>query len=60
MEIPKAILEVALEKAKAIRGDALRLLQMAMRGVQREELREMWLGMETRKSAQDALQNLRT
>ena len=50
MELPKTILEIAFERAKAIRDVALRLVEMAMRSVQwkeleRMELRKLWLGM---------------
>ena len=57
MELPKTVLEIALEKTKAIRdgtirGGALRLLEMAVRSVQwkeleRLELCKLWLGVET-------------
>ena len=50
MELPKTILEIAFEKAEAIRDVALRLVEMAVRSVQwkeleRMELRKLWLGM---------------
>ena len=52
LEISKALLEIAFEEAKAIRKDALRLVEMAMCSVQWEELERlelhtMWLGMES-------------
>ena len=51
MELPKTILEIAFEKAEAIRDVALRLVEMAVCSVQWKELERMelrsklWLGM---------------
>ena len=45
MEISKAILEIALEEAKAIREDTLRLVEMAVCSVQWEELERLELYM---------------
>ena len=51
MELSKTVLEIALEEAKAIREDALRLVEVAVRYVQwkeveRLELCKLWLGVE--------------
>ena len=52
MEVSKTVLEIALKKTKAIRKEALRLVEMAVRSVQwmeleRLELCKMWLGVES-------------